>query len=193
MAAADRIAPGAFVAVVGPSGAGKDAVIGWAREHFAGAGPRFARRSITRPAGPGEDHLPVSAAEFEAAERAGAFALSWRAHGLAYGIPAGVREEVGLGRVVVANLSRGVLASLDEVFGEAGRVVRVTAPADVRRARLAARGRESRAEAEARLARAAPAPHRPADLEIVNAGALEDAGGRLVAFLAALAADGGGA
>lgn len=88
------IGPGAFIAVVGASGAGKDALLSYARKR-AGARARFPRRAITRPPGPGEDRDPVTEAQFAAARERGAFALCWRAHGLWYGIPvsadAGVR------------------------------------------------------------------------------------------------------
>ncbi len=69
-----------LVLVVGPSGAGKDSLLQTAREAFR-CDPRigFARRVITRPADPdGENHEPVSEAEFTARD----FALSWSAHGL---------------------------------------------------------------------------------------------------------------
>ena len=173
---------GAFVAVVGPSGAGKDAVLGWARERRAAERFLFPRRVITRPSGPGEDHVPVSEADFAAAEAAGRFALSWRAHGLAYGVPATVFDAIADGWTVVGNVSREVLPHLERVFGRAYSV-RVTVPEDVRRARIAARGRETSAAARARLERADPAPDFPVDLEIVNDGALEDAGQELLEFL----------
>lgn len=183
---------GAFVAVVGPSGAGKDSVIEAARERLAGDPARFvfARRVITRPAGPAEDCEFATEERFAAEEARGAFALSWRAHGLAYGIPADAAERVRRGAVVVANVSRSVLGQLDARFPRAA-VVRVTVPEDVRRARLAARGREDDAALAARLTREDPAPGRPADLEIVNDGTLAEAGDALAAFLRAVAASGG--
>lgn len=175
---------GAFVAVVGPSGAGKDAVIGWARDALT---PRagefvFPRRVVTRPAGPGEDHVPVDEAGFARIERAGGFALAWRAHGLAYGVPAAVIDAVRGGAVAVVNLSRGILPELADRFGRSY-VVRISVSEDVRRARIAARGRESTADADARLNRADPAPDFPVDLEIVNDGALAEAGAALTTFL----------
>ena len=140
-----------LVLVVGPSGAGKDALLNAARAALRDD-PRisFARRVITRPkdAG-GEDHEPVTDAEF--ATRA--FALSWAAHGLRYGIPAAA---VQAAPVVVANVSRGVIADAAARFPV--RVIEVTAPADVLAARLAARGRESADDVARRLARVATIP-----------------------------------
>ena len=53
---------GRLVYIVGPSGAGKDSVIEWARARLAPQGPvRFAQRTITRtPQEGGEQHLGVS-------------------------------------------------------------------------------------------------------------------------------------
>jgi ribose 1,5-bisphosphokinase len=180
---------GGFVAVVGPSGSGKDSVIECARTALEGhGGVVFPRRRITRPAGAGEDHDPVSKGEFEAAECRGEFALTWQAHGLAYGIPANVFDVVEAGGVVVANVSRGVLAHLPGLFAKVW-VVRVTVSEDVRRARIVARGRENEAGAAARVARANPAPEHSADLEIVNDGTLEEAGAALTRFLARVHGD----
>lgn len=182
---------GAFVAVVGPSGSGKDALIDLVRESLA-ARPEFVfpRRTITREAGPGEDHDSLDESAFEAAEAGGAFALTWRAHGLAYGIPAEVRDRVAQGAVAVCNVSRETLDRLGAAFGRVC-VVRVTAPDEVRLARIRSRGREDEDEVAGRLSRADPAPDHPADLEIRNDGTLPEAAARLVAFLDRVLASGG--
>ena len=80
---------GGFVLVVGPSGAGKDTVIAGARAALEGE-PRllFPRRVVTRLASEWEAHDSLDEAGFRRAEAAGAFAQSWRAHGLCYGITA---------------------------------------------------------------------------------------------------------
>lgn len=174
---------GAFVAVVGASGVGKDSVIGSARAALAEHGGFvFPRRIVTRPAGPGEDHVSVDDADFARLERDGGFALSWRAHGLSYGVPAAVLDAVRAGEVVIANVSRGVLDRLPECFGRSA-VVRVRVPEEQRRARLARRGREADAEIAARMNREDPAPNSTVDLEIVNDGAIEDAGRTFAEFL----------
>ena len=138
-----------LVLVVGPSGAGKDTLLNAAREMFSDD-PRvhFVRRVITRPADPdGENHEPVTEAEFAARD----FALSWSAHGLRYGISA-----VDAAPVVVANVSRGVIATAAAQYD--ARVIEVTAPPEILAARLAARGRETAADVTRRLDRTAPIP-----------------------------------
>jgi len=175
---------GALIAVVGPSGAGKDAVIDQARADLA-HDPRvvFPRRVITRPSGAGEEHLPATEEEFAALAAAGAFSVHWRAHGLRYGVPRQVADDVDGGSIALVNVSRAVLAELGDVFPEV-HVVRVTVPDDVRRARILSRGREDADAALARLRRADPDPGFPVDLEIVNDGELVDAGRALARFVA---------
>ena len=97
---------GAFVAVVGPSGAGKDTLIGYAKARLAEKGRgrfHFVRRVITRAAdGSTEDHDTLSPMAFERAEADGAFALSWEAHGLCYGLPAEI-DLITLGQEYVTD------------------------------------------------------------------------------------------
>lgn len=172
---------GAFVAVVGPSGAGKDALIRYAAERLGGA-VHVPRRVITRPAGAGEDHEPATEEQFAAAEARGAYAAAWRAHGLRYGIPAAVDHVVNSGGIVLANVSRSALAALAARYPGL-LVVRVTADEQVRAERLARRKRESDGEIAARLARPDPDPGYPVDLEVCNDGELAIAGNALVEFL----------
>lgn len=170
---------GTLFLIVGPSGSGKDTLIAAARERLDD-GYVFPRRAITRPAGAGgEDHVAEDEASFEACERAGNFALSWRSHGLAYGIPASIASDLKLGKHVVINVSRTVVADARARF-KPSRVILVTAPPDVLRARLVARGREDKAGIAERLERAPPVD---ADATVVNDGPLETA---VQAFLMAL-------
>jgi ribose 1,5-bisphosphokinase len=175
---------GRLVLVVGPSGAGKDTLINKARAALAGDKRfHFVRRVVTRDADAGlEDHDTMSAAAFAEAKRNGAFALSWDAHGLSYGLPAAIDDEIAAGRVAVANGSRRVIGDALTRYPNA-QIVLVDAPQDVRAARLVGRGRESLAEVSARLAREAPLPAGLKVTRIDNSGAMETA---LAAFLAAL-------
>lgn len=176
---------GTLVLVVGPSGAGKDTLIGGAREALAGDPAWvFPRRIVTRPAeAGGEPHVHLSLVAFEQAEVAGAFALSWRAHGLAYGIPGTVRSDLEAGRHVVVNVSRGVIDEARRRFPRIA-VVLVTVPAAVLAARLAGRGRETAEDMAHRLERAGTAAvEGPGVHEIVNEGPVDEGTARLVALL----------
>jgi ribose 1,5-bisphosphokinase len=175
---------GVFIAVVGPSGAGKDTIIRYARDQFGKAGDvDFVRRVITRPSDTSsEDHDSLDEAAFDEADRHGAFALSWSAHGLKYGLPASVDVTIAKGRVAIANVSRGALAALRERYSNVA-VVEITARPEILAERLAARGRESRGEVLTRLSRAAPIDPAPGLMSIDNSGPREEAGERFVAIV----------
>jgi phosphonate metabolism protein PhnN/1,5-bisphosphokinase (PRPP-forming) len=178
---------GTLILVVGPSGAGKDTLIEGAREALAGDRRfLFPRRVITRPAeAGGEEHEAMSPVEFAAAEAAGAFALSWGAHGLRYGIPAGIDAELARGRHVVVNVSRSILAEARGRYRPLA-IVEVTAPVEVLAERLAARGREGAADIAQRLARSGAVAVTGTDvIRIETTGTVEES---LRKFLAALAA-----
>jgi ribose 1,5-bisphosphokinase len=175
---------GTFVAVVGPSGAGKDSLIGFARQRLAGDGRvRFVRRVVTRPAdGGSEDHDSMAPADFARAEVAGQFALSWAAHGLHYGLPVTLDDDIAAGRVVVANLSRGMIPALLERYPDA-LVVNVTAERDVIAKRLASRGRETAESIQNRLDRSVATGLPASTVEIDNSGALDVAGAQFTRLL----------
>lgn len=162
-----------LVLVVGPSGAGKDTLMEAAQARLAGDGRfRFVRREITRAAeAGGEAHLAVSEADFVSRAASGGYALHWRAHGLGYGIPADIAEDLAAGRVVVANVSRGVLTEASGRYPV--RVLEISAPIAVLAARLAARGREDAADIAARLARAVPLPGGLDVVSVMNDGSVE--------------------
>ncbi len=168
-----------LVLVVGPSGAGKDTLLDGARMALAGnARVRFVRRVITRPADAGgEDHEAVTETEFTTRD----FALQWQAHGLRYGIPIDILDDLGRGMTVVANVSRGVIAEAARRFSV--RVIEVTAPPEVLAARLVARGRETATDVAARLTRAVAVPQGVEVVTVVNDGTVEQG---VRAFLDAL-------
>lgn len=164
---------GRLIAVVGPSGVGKDSLI--AGIIAARPGIRAVRRSITRPADTSEPFEPVDAAEFARRRTEGAFALDWTAHGLSYAIPIAALDAVVRGETVIANLSRGVLGRAQQVFGRLT-ILSVTASSEVLAARLGARGRESERDIASRLSRAAPPlPDAAERIEIDNSGPLQRA------------------
>ena len=171
---------GRLIYLAGPSGAGKDSLLAWLRAR-ALPGVHFARRTITRPATPdGEQHAAVTPAQFERMLERGDFAMHWRSNGHAYGIGREIFDALRRGDTVMVNGSREYLPHARAAVPSL-EFVRVTAPAPVLRARLAARGREAPAEMEQRLARD-PGGGAPA-LEIVNDGPLERAGKDLAGYL----------
>ncbi|MEE4118108.1 MAG: phosphonate metabolism protein/1,5-bisphosphokinase (PRPP-forming) PhnN [Paracoccaceae bacterium] len=161
---------GRLIAVVGPSGAGKDSV---AAEMVARRPAlHWVRRVVTRPAEPGgEPFVPATEAEFARAEAAGTFALAWRAHGLAYGVPRSELTCLEAGRDALVNLSRGALPEAQARFPSLV-ALHVTAPPALRAQRLAARGRESLQEIAGRLAREAPLPDGVRVVQIDNSTTL---------------------
>lgn len=83
---------GRVVAIVGPSGAGKDTLMYKATVQRPDL--HLIRRVITRPADAGgEEFTSVNTEEFEQIRNDGKFALDWQAHGLSYGIPHQVHHQ----------------------------------------------------------------------------------------------------
>jgi len=144
---------GCFVAVVGPSGAGKDTILSAARAKLA-HDPRFvfARRVVTRPNDRHEDNDSISAADFAEAEARGAFLLAWHAHGQSYGLPASLSQPLADGCCVIANVSRLVVPDIRARFARSV-IVEIRVDAAVLAMRLSARGREDEIEQKARLVR----------------------------------------
>lgn len=182
-------AAGTLVLVVGPSGSGKDTVIDAARAALEGdARFVFVRRVITRPPGlPGEVYEPATPDAFSRRKAAGGFALAWHAHGLDYGIPVAIEDDIAAGRVVVINASRTVLNEARARYPRVA-VAALTVSPEILRTRLAARGRETPEEIEERVARATAFEVAGGDVTaIANDGAPEDAGAAFIALLERLA------
>ncbi len=176
---------GVLFLVVGPSGAGKDTLIDGASLLLADElSIRFQRRVITRPADAGgEDHIACTLPEFEDAEMAGAFMLSWRAHGLGYGIQMEASEALASGTSVVINVSRTVIDGSRARF-QPLRVVSIAAEPEMLRARLRARGRENLEVVEDRVRRAAAYSVEGPDVDlIVNDADIASGVARLVAVI----------
>ncbi len=156
MAGAAETGPGVLVLVAGPSGAGKDTLIGAARAHFLGDRRfHFPRRVVTRASDVTEQVREVSPVAFDEIEARGGFLLAWRAHGLAYGVPVEARDHLADGRVVVVNVSRRIIGAAFSVWPRS-HAVYVHVAREILQARLQRRGRETAEQIGVRLSRAAP-------------------------------------
>jgi ribose 1,5-bisphosphokinase len=167
-----KIAPGRLVLVVGPSGAGKDTLLGLAKAACADDGSIvFPRRVVTREASSSEDNEQMSPDAFKQALEQGKFAMNWEAHGHCYALPHAIDDDIRAGRTVVVNVSRTVVSEAQRAYADVV-VVSITAPADVLAARLAMRSRGSDGAIEQRLARTVDDATAP-DVTIVNVSSAE--------------------
>ncbi|QNB13874.1 phosphonate metabolism protein/1,5-bisphosphokinase (PRPP-forming) PhnN [Paraburkholderia tropica] len=179
-----------LIYVMGPSGAGKDTLLGYARARLASEGVVFAHRYITREDGGPENHIALTDAEFESRSKLGLFALQWRSHALRYGIGVEIDQWLALGCTVVLNGSRAYVA---EALARYPRMtlVHVEAAPHVLAARLASRARETPEQVAARLARRAPfdVPEGASLTRIDNSGRLDEAGAAFVRAVQRVALD----
>lgn len=183
---ADPIAP--LIYVMGPSGAGKDTLLAYARAHIDPGRILFAHRYITRSMmATGENHIALSRDEFFARRDAGLFSLSWESHGNAYGI--GI--EVDLWRknnfIVVVSGARAAWPAAKARYGDPAGIL-IDAPAELRAMRLAARGREDEAAIRERLTHDIPLAVDASVRRLDNSGSVECAGEALVHMLLEAAA-----
>lgn len=172
--------------VMGPSGAGKDSVLARARALLpADTSVVFAHRYITRPPeASGENHVALSAAEFAMRRAHGLFAFHWQAHGNYYGIGREIHAWRKSGLTVVVSGSREHFQDVAGVDPDTYPVL-ITAPVELLRDRLAARGREDEAATARRLERSdAYDVHDPRLITITNDGPVDDAARTLVTALA---------
>jgi ribose 1,5-bisphosphokinase len=183
------MSPGTLVLVIGPSGAGKDTLIGLARDALADDERfLFPRRHVTRASDLNEPVEERTREVFAREQSAGGFALSWAAHGQLYGVPRSIEAALAQGKRVVVNVSRSVVA---EALANYPSVVAlaVTAPAAVLAARLKHRGRESDEDIAERVMR--PAPPLPSALTVItieNDATVADGARRFIAALQQVAA-----
>ena len=167
------IGPGRLVLVVGPSGAGKDTLLGLAKA--ACADERnivFPRRVITREASPSEENEEVSAGTFQEALTRGDYAMHWEAHGHSYALLRAIDDDLRAGRTIVANVSRTVIGAARGAYVNVV-VVSITAPPDVLAERIAMRARSSDGAVENRLRRSVEDAAATPDVTIVNVGSAE--------------------
>ncbi len=164
---------GRLIAVVGPSGVGKDSVM----SALAARRPsiELVRRVITRDPGlGGEDYEPVTEDRFAELLAADAFCLHWAAHGLLYGIPATVRDRLAEGTDLLVNLSRSVLPEMKRSFPTSA-ILSLTATPETLARRLQGRGRETPESIAKRLERSALGiPEGVPVIEISNDGSLAE-------------------
>lgn len=171
---AARIGPGRVVLVVGPSGAGKDTLIGLVRAACADDDKFvFPRRVVTREASHFEDNEQLSGEAFRQALAHGEFAVHWQAHGHGYALRRAIEDAVRADRTVVANISRTVVEAMRRGYANVV-VVSITAPKEVLEQRLAARARRSDGEIGQRLQRTVDEAATAPDVTIVNVGLAED-------------------
>jgi ribose 1,5-bisphosphokinase len=162
------IGPGRLILVVGPSGAGKDTLLGLARTACVDDGNIvFQRRAVTREASAFEDNQQISREEFSQALAKGAYAMHWEAHGHCYGVPKAIDDDIRAGRTVIVNVSRTVIPAMRQAYTDVV-VVSITAPTEVLAARIAMRARGSDGRLEQRLGRTVDETAAAPDVTIMN-------------------------
>jgi ribose 1,5-bisphosphokinase len=143
---------GKLVYMVGPSGSGKDSLLQALANDLPG-GCLIMKRVITRPENsPGEVADSVSMQVFEQIEAQGGFSMSWRANGLAYGIPKDLDRHLAEGKTVLVNGSRSYCTHVSQLYPDVI-IVLVAVKPELLRQRLVNRGRESLQEITLRLER----------------------------------------
>jgi ribose 1,5-bisphosphokinase len=189
---------GTLIYLMGPSGAGKDSLLDYARAHLPMSRANnwqtpedrrtrkvvFVRRHITRPAAAwGERHCPLSPEAFQQRLCRGEFALHWESHGLRYGISREIDTRLAEGAVVLVNGSRAYLSEALFLYPDLLPILVFVRP-DALRSRLEWRGRENAASIDERLAGAAmPLPDISGLVVLDNSGPLEEAGNRLLSLV----------
>lgn len=198
--------PGWFVAIVGPSGAGKDTIMNAVHEVLKN-NPEFlfVRRIITRKAGinsfndhdetsqniGNEDNIGVSLEKFFELSQKASFSLQWFAHGIHYALPMGIVDEVHKGKIVIANVSRAELEHAKELFGKVY-VIEINAPIGILKERLLGRKREKITDIEERLKRANIPIHLPEGAKycyIDNSGNVKSAVDKMLSILQSLSSE----
>ena len=143
---------GQLIYLVGPSGSGKDSILRCLAEQLP-VDFHIMQRAITRPpCALTEDSEPLTEAEFSALQDQGAFALSWQANGLKYGIRNDLDAHLAAGKKVIVNGSRGYWQAAVARYPSAVLVL-IQVEESLLRQRLIERGRESMQDIQLRLER----------------------------------------
>ncbi len=183
--------PGQLFYLMGASGAGKDSLIQYARQHFT---PResikIAKRYITRPISSknDENHHAINLVEFKQLLENGFFAMHWSRHGLQYGVSKEIDVWLEKGKLVIINGSRQYYhRALEDYPGLHALLIR--ADQDILHKRLLKRRRELPEEIEERMQWAAASneieePNKLFSI-IENNAALETAGEKFLDLLQA--------
>ena len=178
-----------LIYVMGPSGAGKDSLLDWLKKKLPPQSPiRFAKRTIDRPLqAQGEQHESVDSATFERLQQEQSFAMHWLANGRQYGVRHSELEPLQQQQWLLVNGSRAHLPEALRQFKGLS-VLHISASADILRARLLARQRETPEAVEARVQRAVAfsVPTSCRCVRILNDNSLDDAGAVLMKALSSL-------
>lgn len=145
---------GRLIYLMGPSGSGKDTLIHQLKNHL----PEeiyVPHRYITRPVNEAqlEQHIYMTLEAFSAAKHDGLFAFHWQANGYQYAIGQEIKVALDAGKMVLINGSRAHFQDLDAVWQNLCVPVYLAVSAEVQKARLLARERETLAQIEVRVAR----------------------------------------
>jgi ribose 1,5-bisphosphokinase len=170
--------------LMGASGTGKDSLLHYLRSHLCPESRvKLPQRWITRPADAGgEDHIAISAAEFQERLSKGEFALHWQSHGFHYGIGREINSWLDDGVHVVINGSRHHLQTAHALYPTMQPVL-IRVSHHTLFERLTRRGRENAQEIEQRLQRAEALDRHLPDNDLVvinNDGPLAIAGESLL-------------
>jgi ribose 1,5-bisphosphokinase len=178
-----------LIYVMGPSGAGKDSLLDWLKSKLPPQSPiHFAKRTIDRPLQAlGEQHESVDDQSFEHLLKEKSFAMHWLANGRQYGVRHGELAPLRQKRWLLVNGSRAYLPEALRLF-DGLTVLHISASADILRARLLARQRETPEAVEARVQRAVAfsVPTTCHCVSVLNDTSLDDAGAALMKALASL-------
>lgn len=170
---------------MGPSGAGKDAVLQHVRRDLDGRGAVvFAHRYATREPAPGHpNEVALGPGEFALRETRGLFAFTWNAWSVRYAVGTEIREWLARDLTVVVSGSREHFIREPPSDPRLLPVLITASPAE-RARRLRARGREPESAIAERLRRGeALRPAHPALVTIDNDGPLERAAAAFAVLL----------